>query len=46
MLDLTPAPVKAHIGSATAANANHMLKMNICISTHLFKLWTVFYLKQ
>lgn len=42
MLGLTPAPAKAHLGSTAATNANHMLELHICISTHLFKLWTVF----
>lgn len=46
MQGLTPATAKAHFDSTAAANANHMLELRICISTHLLKLWTVFYLKQ
>lgn len=42
MLVQTPAPQKALAGSPAAANANHMLELRICISTHLFKLWAVF----
>lgn len=46
MLDLTPTPGKVHSGSAAAPNANHMFELCICISTHLFKLRTVFHLKR
>lgn len=42
MLVLNAAPVRLALGwSSAVANAKHMLQRSICISTHLFKLWTL-----